>query len=154
VESQPAFGLSTGAHPVRPRWKTISVTPFVSGFLLENPTPKVRWGHFARLAGVAQHTDGSLLMTDDTNNIVYRIAYGAQNTKRKMTTALDMRKITSELPEAINAPNTIVVTSSRFKNKGAIPLSSTAYDKNISPDLRWYGVPKGHEVPRSDDGRP
>jgi Raf kinase inhibitor-like YbhB/YbcL family protein len=120
----------------------VAVVPFVSGFLLQDVAPNVPWGHFARLAGVAQHTDGSLLLSDDTNNIVYRIAYGAANTRRKMTTALDARKITSELPEAINAPNTIVVTSSKFKNNGAIPVSSTAYDKNISPDLRWTGVPR------------
>ena len=123
--------------------RPVEVTPFVSGFLLENPEPKIRWGHFARLAGVAVHTDGSLLLSDDTNNIVYRIAYGAQNTKRKMTSALDARKITSELPEAAKAPNTITVTSGTFKNGGSIPLSSTAYSKNISPDLRWKGVPKG-----------
>jgi hypothetical protein len=120
----------------------VAVIPFVSGFLLQNPAPKVPWGHFARLAGVAQHTDGSLLLSDDTNNIVYRIAYGAANTKRKVTTALDARKITSELPEAINASNKIVVTSSKFKNAGAIPVSSTAYGKNMSPDIRWTGVPK------------
>jgi Raf kinase inhibitor-like YbhB/YbcL family protein len=120
----------------------VAVVPFVSGFLLQDVAPNVPWGHFARLAGVAQHTDGSLLLSDDTNNIVYRIAYGAANTKRKMTTALDARKITSELPEAMNARKTIVVTSSKFKNNGAIPVSSTAYDKNISPDLRWTGVPK------------
>jgi glucose/arabinose dehydrogenase len=114
--------------------KPVSVTPFVSGFLLKDVTPKVPWGHFARLAGVAMHTDGSLLVSDDTNNIVYRIAYGAGNTKRKMTTALDARKITSQLPEAVNAPNTIVVTSGKFKNGGAIPVSSTAFPK--APN-RW-----------------
>lgn len=122
--------------------KPVSVTPFVSGFLLENPTPKVPWGHFARLAGVAQHSDGSLLLSDDTNNIVYRIAYGAPNTKRRMTTALDSRTITSELPEAVKAPNTITVASKMFKSGGAIPVRATAYDKNISPDLNWRGVPK------------
>jgi Raf kinase inhibitor-like YbhB/YbcL family protein len=123
--------------------RPVQVLPFVSGFLLKDPAPKVPWGHFARLAGVAQHSDGSLLVSDDTNNIVYRIAYGAANTPRKLTSALDARKITSELSEAINAPNTIVVTSNTFKNGGALPLRTTAYDKNISPDLRWYGVPKG-----------
>ncbi len=59
--------------------RPVSVTPFISGFLLKNPAPKVPWGHFARLAGVAQHTDGSLLVSDDTNNIVYRIAYGTKH---------------------------------------------------------------------------
>lgn len=123
--------------------RPVSVTPFISGFLLKNPAPKVPWGHFARLAGVAQHTDGSLLVSDDTNNIVYRIAYGTQNIRRRMSTALDVRKLTSELPEAMNAPNTIVVKSGKFKHMGMIPTNSTAYSKNISPDLRWTGVPRG-----------
>ena len=120
----------------------ISVTPFVSGFLLENPTPQVKWGHFGRLAGIAQHADGSLLLSDDTNNIVYRIAYGAQNTPRKLS-QLDSRKITYELPQTQNAPGVIKVVSSTFKNNDGLPLKVTAYDKNISPDLRWSGVPKG-----------
>ncbi|RYX86751.1 YbhB/YbcL family Raf kinase inhibitor-like protein [bacterium] len=120
--------------------KPVSVTPFVSGFLLDQPSPKVRWGHFARLAGVAQLPDGSLLLSDDTNNTVYRIAYGAKNTPRPMVAAIDARKIAFDL---VKAPNTIRVTSSTFSNGGTIPTSSTAYGNNISPDLRWTGAPAG-----------
>jgi Raf kinase inhibitor-like YbhB/YbcL family protein len=123
--------------------KPVRVEPFITGFLLKNPAPNVRWGHFARLAGLAQHADGSLLMSDDTNNIVYRVAYGAANTPRKMTSALDARKITFELTEAASAPNVITVKSSTFANMDGLPLKATAYDKNISPDLRWSGVPRG-----------
>lgn len=123
--------------------KPVQVVPFVSGFLLENPTPKVKWGHFARLAGIAVHTDGSLLVSDDTNNIVYRIAYGNARPRRPQTSALDARKITAQLPEAMKAPNTIVVTSKTFKNGGGLPLHATAYGKNISPDLQFHNVPKG-----------
>lgn len=47
--------------------KPVSVTPFVSGFLLKDAEPKVPWGHFVRLAGVGQMADGSLLVSDDTN---------------------------------------------------------------------------------------
>ncbi len=119
----------------------VSVTPFVSGFLLKDPAPKVTWGHFARLAGCAQLPDGSLLLSDDTNNIVYRIAYGAANTPRPLS-QLDSRKITSELPVAMRAPGTISVTSKMFKNDGGLPLAMTAYGKNISPDLQFSGVPK------------
>ena len=122
--------------------KPVRVEPFITGFLLKDAEPKVPWGHFARLAGLAQHTDGSMLMTDDTNNIVYRIAYGAKNTPRPLTEALDSRKITSELPFAAKAPNTITVKSSTFSNMGGLPLKATAYDKNVSPDLRWAGVPR------------
>jgi len=114
--------------------------PFVDGFLLNNPSPKDKWGHFARLAGVAQHVDGSLLLSDDTNNIVYRIAYGKQNTPRPMATGIDSRLLAREI---FKAPNTIKVTSRKFKNNAPIPTSSTAFDKNISPDLWWTGAPKG-----------
>ncbi|BCM88550.1 hypothetical protein IAD21_00383 [Abditibacteriota bacterium] len=120
--------------------KPVSVTPFVSGFLLQNPAPHVKWGHFARLAGVAQMTDGSLLLSDDTNNTVYRIAYGAKNTPRRNVAAIDARKIAFDL---MKAPSTIRVTSNTFANGGTIPTSSSAYGQNISPDLHWTGVPAG-----------
>jgi Raf kinase inhibitor-like YbhB/YbcL family protein len=120
--------------------KPVAVVPFIDGFLLENVAPKVKWGHFARLAGVAQHTDGSLLLSDDTNGIVYRIAYGKKNTPRPVAGALDSRLLARQI---FNVPNTITVTSTKFKNNGGMPVSVTAYDKNISPDLRWSGVPKG-----------
>ena len=120
--------------------KPVSVTPFISGFLLQNPTPTVKWGHFARLVGLAQMPDGSLLMGDDTNNTVYRIAYGEKNTPRPNVAALDARQLATKI---VKAPSLITVKSNTFAPLGAIPVSSTAYDKNISPDLRWTGVPKG-----------
>lgn len=43
---------------------------FLSGFLVNNNK-----AHFARLAGVATHPDGSLLVSDDTNGVIYRVAY-------------------------------------------------------------------------------
>lgn len=42
---------------------------FVSGFLVNGNK-----AHFARLVGVAVHTDGSLLVSDDTNGVVYRVS--------------------------------------------------------------------------------
>lgn len=122
--------------------RPISVTPFVEGFLLKDPAPNVKWGHFGRLAGCAQMPDGSLLLSDDTNNIVYRIAYGQANTPRPLS-QLDSRKITFDLPQTQNAPNVIRVVSDTFKNNDGLPLKATAYGQNVSPDLRWAGVPKG-----------
>ena len=43
---------------------------FLTGFLVENNT-----AHFARPVGLALRSDGSLLMSDDTNGVIYRIAY-------------------------------------------------------------------------------
>ena len=45
-------------------------TDFLSGFLIEEGT-----AHFARIAGLAIAPDGSLLVSDDTNGMIYRVAY-------------------------------------------------------------------------------
>lgn len=44
---------------------------FVTGFLTDDGTSQ-----FARLVGLTEMPDGSLLVTDDDNGIVYRISYG------------------------------------------------------------------------------
>ncbi len=42
---------------------------FLTGFLVNNNK-----AHFARLAGLAMYSDGSLLVSDDTNGVMYRIS--------------------------------------------------------------------------------
>jgi glucose/arabinose dehydrogenase len=42
---------------------------FLTGFLVDNNK-----SHFGRLVGVATHPDGSLLVSDDTNGVIYRVA--------------------------------------------------------------------------------
>jgi glucose/arabinose dehydrogenase len=46
-----------------------AVEPFVSGWLVENGR-----AHFGRLMGIAQAGDGALLVGDDTNGVIYRVA--------------------------------------------------------------------------------
>ena len=48
-----------------------AVRDFVSGFLIEDGRAV-----FGRPAGVAVASDGSLLFTDDTNGVIYRVSYG------------------------------------------------------------------------------
>ncbi|MEX2593985.1 MAG: hypothetical protein WD426_14515 [Anditalea sp.] len=43
---------------------------FLTGFLVDN-----NQAHFARLVGLAVLPDGSLLVSDDTNGVIYRISY-------------------------------------------------------------------------------
>jgi glucose/arabinose dehydrogenase len=43
---------------------------FLTGFLLDNNK-----AHMGRLVGVAVHNDGSLLVSDDTNGVIYRVSY-------------------------------------------------------------------------------
>ena len=49
-----------------------SIEPFVSGFLLKGSDGK--WGRFARPFGLAVAADGSLLLGDEQNGILYRIS--------------------------------------------------------------------------------
>lgn len=44
---------------------------FMTGFLVDNNRAQ-----FGRPVGIAQTADGALLVTDDTNGVIYRIAYG------------------------------------------------------------------------------
>lgn len=43
---------------------------FITGFLIDDGR-----AHFARLAGIDQAADGSILFCDDTNGMMYRVAY-------------------------------------------------------------------------------
>jgi glucose/arabinose dehydrogenase len=47
-----------------------AMEPFISGWLIENGA-----AHFGRLMGMAQAVDGALLVGDDTNGVIYRVAY-------------------------------------------------------------------------------
>lgn len=55
----------------------VSITPFMTGFVFKDGD---QWKQFARLAGVAQFVDGSLLVTDDQSGVLLQITYtgGAQ----------------------------------------------------------------------------
>jgi hypothetical protein len=52
-----------------PQGRPLAFEDFVSGWLLEDGR-----AHFGRLVGTAVASDGSRLVTDDSNGIVYRIA--------------------------------------------------------------------------------
>lgn len=49
--------------------KPVRIDDFLTGFLVNDNK-----AHFARPVGVAVHTDGSLLVSDDTNGVIYRVA--------------------------------------------------------------------------------
>ena len=50
-----------------------AIEPFVTGFLVERSNGE--WERFGRPVGVAVMKDGSLLVGDDTNGVLYRIRY-------------------------------------------------------------------------------
>ena len=49
--------------------KPVRFDDFLSGFVVNNNK-----SHFARLVGLAVHSDGSLLVSDDTNGVIYRVS--------------------------------------------------------------------------------
>jgi glucose/arabinose dehydrogenase len=64
---------ATGYKVVRVHFEDgqpVEFSDFLSGFLIEGGT-----AHFARLSGMAVAPDGSLLIADDTNGVIYRVTY-------------------------------------------------------------------------------
>lgn len=118
--------------------KPIKFEPFLTGFLVKNGSPEGKDAQFARLAGIAQLKDGSMLVTDDTNNIIYRVSYG----KSAMPPIMSREDISMNLVETANASKTIQVKSSSFSNGGMIPDKYSAYFENASPNISWSNVPK------------
>ncbi len=53
--------------------KPVAITDFITGFFNTKDSTQ-----FARVCGLAQLQDGSILMAEDANGVVYRIAYNSQ----------------------------------------------------------------------------
>ncbi len=113
------------------------IESFLTGFLVKGGAPDGKDAHFARIAGLAMIKDGSMLVTDDTNNIIYRVSYNS-----KMMPPVMMRdNVSMMLPETANAKSTITVKSSAFSDMGMIPDKFSDYFQGVSPELSWTGVP-------------
>jgi glucose/arabinose dehydrogenase len=52
--------------------KPVKIEPFLEGFLMKKGS---QWARFARPFGLAQLKDGSILMGDEQNGVIYRIYY-------------------------------------------------------------------------------
>jgi Raf kinase inhibitor-like YbhB/YbcL family protein len=121
-----------------------SFEPFVTGFLVPQPKtapplpgaqPYPPDGFIGRPTGIAVTQGGSLLVGDDTNNVIYRVVYGAAPTPPP-------QKLASQILEA-KSPEPLTVRSSAFEPNGAIPQKYTAYGEGFSPPLGWSAPPAG-----------
>jgi glucose/arabinose dehydrogenase len=73
----------SGYEVVRIRFtdgKPVSFEPFMTGLLVDHGNGS--WGYLGRPVGVAVAQDGSLLVSDDKNGAIYRIAYGDAKGRR------------------------------------------------------------------------
>jgi Raf kinase inhibitor-like YbhB/YbcL family protein len=105
---------------------------FVSGFVEE--FAEGGHGYIGRPTGIAVAADGSLLIGDDMNNMVYRVVYGAAEPPVAAPQELASRVFAA-------APATLRVTSSSIEDQGAIPERHTDYGEGLSPALSWSGAP-------------
>ncbi len=118
--------------------KPQKIESFLNGFLVKGGAPNGKDAHFARPTGLAMMKDGSMLLTDDTNNIIYRIAYN----QKTMPPIMSREDISMNLAETANAPKTIQVKSSAFSNMGMLADKYSAYFEDVSPEISWSGVPQ------------
>lgn len=140
--------------------KPVKFEAFAQGFLSREGD---RWVHHGRLAGLAQAKDGSLLVSDDTNGIIYRIAYtGTSETTRRLgpptnSAGANVRVVnaTSPVPDDAHTANlasrllsyvsgpALNVASPAFPEGAHIPVTYAAKGENISPPLKWSSGPAG-----------
>jgi Raf kinase inhibitor-like YbhB/YbcL family protein len=105
--------------------------PFVTGFI--QPIANGH-GFFGRPVGVTAAKDGAVLFTDDTNNMIYRVAAAGT------AASADPQVIAKQI---FDAPSTITVASSAIPAGGAIDVKYSDYGQGISPPLQWSSLPSG-----------
>ncbi|RPE80040.1 YbhB/YbcL family Raf kinase inhibitor-like protein [Vulcaniibacterium tengchongense] len=122
--------------------------PFVTGFLSADGK-----SHIARPVGLAWAKDGALLMSDDGNGTIYRVAYrgGRPAGAAKPPPAGPMREQAAKgvgVPLALQRDETaarqaapIRVSSDAIPAGGEIPAKHSEYADGVSPALRWTPVP-------------
>lgn len=146
---------ASGYEVVRIRYrdgKPERFEPFVTGFLTDGGLK-----HIARPVGLAQTQDGALLLSDDGNGAIYRIAYSGPSASATATPAATLAAIPDGpmkaqaakgigVPLAIDRPETaargkLSVRSAAITAQGPIPERYSEYADAVSPPLSWDAVP-------------
>ena len=141
---------ASGYEIVRVRFENgqpMRFEPFVSGFLTDGGKT-----HIARPMGLAVAADGALLMADDANGVIYRIAYtgaprGAGAGAGRVAPAEPMREQAmrgSGVPVAFERIDAKVAANlpvqSSFTDGGAIARKNSEYFDGVSLPLAWPSV--------------
>lgn len=141
-----------------------SIEPFITGFLTDGGKT-----HIARPVGLAFAKDGSMLMADDGNGVIYRIAYtgagsapaGAAATPPAGPMKEQANKgngvpLANKRPET-QSSGTLSVSSPSFKHDGMLDQKYSEYADGVSPALSWKAVPnaKSYAIVMEDpDAKP
>ncbi|MES2830537.1 MAG: YbhB/YbcL family Raf kinase inhibitor-like protein [Pseudomonadota bacterium] len=122
------------------------VEPFVTGFLTDDGQQ-----HIARPVGLAQTTDGALLMADDANGVIYRVAFTGKAATAAASAPMPLaisaagsteqpKPLAKDRPET-RAEGKLTVRSTSFKVGAPLPARLSEYADGVSPALTWDAVP-------------
>lgn len=123
-----------------------SIEPFLTGFLSDGGKT-----HFARPVGLAVAKDGSLLMGDDANGVIYRIAYDGFAGRASTSKEVPADAMKEQAARGNGVPiagdraetdtkATISVSSDAFASNTAIPAKHSEYADGASPAIGWKAV--------------
>ena len=123
-----------------------TIEPFVTGFLTDGGKT-----HIARPVGLAVAKDGSLLMADDANGVIYRVAYTGDGQKAAVAAAVPAGPMEQQASKGVGVPIaierketeakvTVKVSSGTIKMMGMIPAKHSEYADGVSPELAWTPV--------------
>lgn len=143
-----ARGEPSGYEVVRVRFdggRPRAVEPFLTTFLADGGQTRT-----GRPVGLAVARDGALLLGDDENGVLYRIAYrGGRGMAAPYTPPADaMLRQTSRgsgVPLAmgrVEARAGLSVASPSISEDGAIPARHSEYYDGVAPALSWSPTPR------------
>lgn len=145
---KPASGYELARIRFDAKGQATRVETFVSGFMSRDGT-----GQYGRPCGVAVMRDGSILLSDDANGVIYRITYdGATGQAAPLAPPpgpmLEQAARGTNVPLALARPETqassparLTVGAAAFTANGPIPREYSEYGLGISPALSWSTVP-------------
>jgi Raf kinase inhibitor-like YbhB/YbcL family protein len=122
------------------------IEPFLTRFLVGNGQQ-----HFGRPVGVAVAKDGSLLVGDDENGVIYRVASnGTHAALKPMSPPAGPMQV--QAAKGIGVPiamqrretstgTTLQVTSPVLRNNEPIAPKYSEYHDGLSPPISWTAVP-------------
>ena len=123
--------------------------PFVTGFLTDGGQT-----HIARPVGLAVAKDGALLMADDANGVIYRVAYrnavagtsyatppaGPMQQQAMKGNGVPLARDRDETRTIGGGSGNLTVTSASIAPQGMIPAKHSEYADGVSPQISWTPV--------------
>ena len=126
--------------------KPTSIEPFLTGFLSDGGKT-----HFARPVGLAIAKDGSLLMSDDANGVLYRVSHTDKNTKSSSLTKAPADEMEKQAAQGHGVPlankrketetnGKLKVQSKDIASGEMIPMIHSEYADGVAPEISWSKV--------------